>query len=355
MKNTTQQYLIRFAIAFLAWTVFLALVVDPIAAQDTVFKFATGKGRSSGRVTGKITKVEPSGITIGKEKVPASEIRRISLRGEPKSLSRVYDQMNSEQYSGALEAVEKITDASDSALVQQELSFIRAFASAKISLAGGEITAKDAGNQIKTFLSKYPNSHHAYPAIEQYGLLIYSFGNLEAAANEFAKLQKSDWLEYRLKGYFWRGRMMSLLGKSDAAAQDVSAILAESGTDNFTKQYQKLAACLKARELGVGGDVEGSLAALNEIRQREGHANSQLFAYTYNSLGVLHEQQGNLKQASVNFLHTPLLFGIESDAHAEALYRLSQLWPQLAKPGRANEAREELQARFRNSYWARKL
>jgi TolA-binding protein len=355
MKKNTQPYSFRGGIVFVAATLFLLLATVPAVAQDAVFKFAIGEGRKARRVTGKITKVDPSGVTIGKEKVPASEIRRISLDDEPNSLARIHDQMNAGQFASALEAVEKITDAPARPLMQQELSFIRAYASARISLTSGEITAKDAGSQIKSFLTKYPDSFHTYPAIEQYGLLIYSFGNLEAAANEFAKLQKADWLEYKLKGYFWRGRMMSLLGNGDAAAKDFAAILAESGTDDLTKQYQKLAACLKARELGVGGDPEGGLAVLNQIREKEGHANSQLFAYTYNSLGVIHEKQGNLKQASVDFLHTPLLFGVEADAHAEALYRLSQLWPQLSKPGRANEAREELQARFRNSYWARKL
>ena len=46
------------------------------------------------------------------------------------------------------------------------------------------------------------------------------------------------------------------------------------------------------------------------------------------------------------YLHTHLMFSLQPDAHAEALKRLVELWPQVGKPERAAEARSELQQRY---------
>jgi hypothetical protein len=40
------------------------------------------------------------------------------------------------------------------------------------------------------------------------------------------------------------------------------------------------------------------------------------------------------------------MFSLQPDAHAEALKRLVELWPQVGKPERAAEARQELQQRY---------
>jgi hypothetical protein len=40
------------------------------------------------------------------------------------------------------------------------------------------------------------------------------------------------------------------------------------------------------------------------------------------------------------------MFSSQPDAHAEALLRLIELWPQVGQPARAAEARGELQQRY---------
>jgi hypothetical protein len=59
-------------------------------------------------------------------------------------------------------------------------------------------------------------------------------------------------------------------------------------------------------------------------------------------LEALNDREG----AVLAYLHTHLMFSGQADAHAEALLRLVELWPQVGHPERAAQARQELQQRY---------
>ncbi len=80
--------------------------------------------------------------------------------------------------------------------------------------------------------------------------------------------------------------------------------------------------------------------------------NELLFAYLYNALGACYESSQNWQEAAIAYLHTELLFSVDPDAHAEALKKLSEIWPRLDQPDRATRAMTTLKNRYRNSYWA---
>ncbi len=63
-------------------------------------------------------------------------------------------------------------------------------------------------------------------------------------------------------------------------------------------------------------------------------------------------KQDNL--AVLAYLRTDLLFFSDADAHAEALYQLSKLWPKIGEPARAADARSRLVAQYSGSAWANK-
>ena len=71
-------------------------------------------------------------------------------------------------------------------------------------------------------------------------------------------------------------------------------------------------------------------------------------------MGAIHEKTGNLKEARDAYLHTQLLFNSVEYPAAEALYRLSKIYVKLKDSKRAGEAKRELQAKYRNSYWFKK-
>ena len=83
-------------------------------------------------------------------------------------------------------------------------------------------------------------------------------------------------------------------------------------------------------------------------------AEKDLFARVYNARGAAFRQADQPKDAVLAYLHTDKLFNQNEDAHAEALYYLSQLWEQLNKSDRAKQDRQLLRTRYGDSVWAKK-
>jgi outer membrane protein assembly factor BamD (BamD/ComL family) len=66
-------------------------------------------------------------------------------------------------------------------------------------------------------------------------------------------------------------------------------------------------------------------------------------------------EQGNDVDAVLAYLRVHVLFASERSMHAEALYRLANLWEKVGNKPRADEARELLKSEYENSEWARQL
>ena len=129
------------------------------------------------------------------------------------------------------------------------------------------------------------------------------------------------------------------------------------GLHNRASGWRRLRAdqCQLAKIMALEGKSEAGRAIVEKIIKEENPDNGMLFAYAYNTLGTCHVQSQQPKPAAIAFLHTELLYGTESDPHAEALYNLAKLWPQLEETDRANRARQALKSRYRNTYWALQL
>ena len=122
------------------------------------------------------------------------------------------------------------------------------------------------------------------------------------------------------------------------------------------QQFKLLAKCQKAKSAAMQGNVDDAISTIEQIINTEDHeAHTQLFALCYNTLGICSLQKKELQRAAYWFLHTDLLYSMEPDAHAEALYNLAKIWPVLEETDRANRARQTLSANYANSFWKSKL
>ena len=92
-----------------------------------------------------------------------------------------------------------------------------------------------------------------------------------------------------------------------------------------------------------------------QIIENESSKNIELFAHANNALGVCYNEEQQTKEAIRAFLKTDLLFTLDPDSHAQALYHLVNLWAKSERPDRAASARQKLTQRYRNTYWASKL
>ena len=342
----------------IAWAM---LTIVPVSthgqSSDSVFMNADVSGTSVQR--GRITETSKNGVTLqgknGAAEVPAQNIKKVTFAGEPNELDRARDRLESGRYDDCLTELAKISEAPPSEIVQTEIAFMKAYCQAKKSLKGDNVTAQQAGSAIRDFVQKYPDSHHFYPATDLLGQLFVGIGKPGLAEKEFAKLSQSQWPSMVIKGFFERGNALLLTGDLENAKKCFSSIGKIDANDNESQQYKLVAQCQNAKIMALEGDSDGGRAIVEKIIKDENPDNALLFAYAYNTLGTCHLQSQQPKPAAIAFLHTELLYGTESGPHAEALYNLAKLWPQLEETDRANRARQALKSRYRNTYWALQL
>ncbi len=323
---------------------------------DSVYQFRAGGGNK--KISGSITGVTAQGVTIktssGPKEIAASEINKLVFKDEPKEINKARTRIESGRFDDAIEELEKIS-GSNPAFVQQEIDYLKAFATSEVALRAGTITAAEAGKVMFGFTQKNSNSHHFYNATKILGQLFFAVGQTDNAEKQFTKLTASQWPELVLDGHFYRGEMLNELQKPAEAEASYDAILASPANDDLTQSYKLIAQCQKAKSQGLAGNTAEAIKVIEQIIKVENPENTRLFAYAYNALGACHLKAGNLKEAATAYLHTELLFAAEKEPHAEALYRLALIWPDLDQTDRASRAREGLKSRYRNSYWATKL
>ena len=342
----------------IAWAM-LTIVPESTHGQsnDSVFMNAGVGGASVQR--GQITETSKNGVTLqgrnGSEEVPSQNIKKITFAGEPNELDRARDRLESGRYDDCLAELAKISDEPPTEIIQTEIEFMKAYCQAQQSLKGGNVTAQQAGSAIRDFVQKYPNSHHFYPATELLGQLFVGVGKPELAEKEFAKLSQSQWPSMIIGGFFERGNALLLTGDLANAKKCFSDISNIDANDDESQQFKLVAQCQIAKIMALEGDSDAGRAIVEKIIKDENPDNALLFAYAYNTLGTCHLQSQQPKPAALAFLHTELLYGTESGPHAEALYNLAKLWPQLEETDRANRARQALKSRYRNTYWALQL
>ncbi len=335
----------------------VCLVAESASAQgDSIYRI-----RRSGKISkvgGKIVGVTPTSVKFegrnGDEEVPVWEIEKIVSASEPPEVERARDRIETGRYEDALDELDQ-AKAGGKPLVEAEIAFYRALAKAKLALSGGNVTAKEAGSEMGSFLGKFKSSHHSIPATSWMGKLGIAAGELDFAVNQFEKLSQTKWPRYATEGIFQKGETLLMQNRIPEASQEFDRLIGLAGNDDATQMYRSLAKIEKAKAEGLSGDVDAAIAVLEQVIDAEDPSDERLFAYAYNALGACYLKKNDVPRAVEKFLFTHVLFDTETDAHAEAVYRLASIWTAQKKTDRASEYRNLLKSRYRNSWWASQL
>jgi outer membrane protein assembly factor BamD (BamD/ComL family) len=320
-----------------------------IAQKDTLFL------NSGSTLRGIIKPSTPEQILLDDKKIDARDAKKISLAGSPRELKRAKEDLANGQYINAWGSLQKISEPPTEAMALQEYEYVKAYTMAQLALTGGQISTRDAGSAINSFVTKYPKSFRLYPILNLYGKLLVNINRVDLAEVEFQKLANSGWPEYQLKGLFDLGQAQLLMQKFPDAGANFAKIEAHEMNNAVAQQYKLLARCQRAKSNAMQGNADQAIATIEQIIKTENADNKQLFALCYNTLGNCQLQKKQTRSAAISFLHTDLLFSTEADAHAEALYHLSKIWPDLEETDRANRARQTLNSNYANSFWKSKL
>jgi tetratricopeptide (TPR) repeat protein len=100
---------------------------------------------------------------------------------------------------------------------------------------------------------------------------------------------------------------------------------------------------------------DDALKLLGEVIAKAPADDVKVNAEAFLRQGDCLREQGNDKDALLAYLHVDVLFRSEKAIHAEALYRLSQLWDKVGQKARGEEARDLLRSEYESSEWARQL
>jgi len=365
-------------------TCFIALILFGAAANFGRADVIYLKGQSAERVgksqmTGVITAADTLRVefneSISKQikQVPVNEILFIDYTGDLPVMKTVRQRAAVGQYADALDKLEKNTATAERSEVNQDIAYYKAFCVAKLALAGTEVTldekklgVTEAGGMMLAFLKDNPTSYHYFEATEIIGDLLVAKKLYAKAEEYYGKLEKAPWPDYKMRAGVAIGRSLLHQGKLQEATAAFDKVMATEAEGSLP-QIQRMAAYLgKAEVMLASKKPADAIKLIDTFLQKalgedsplqsgskSNVENSPLLAKAYNILGTAERQAGHAKAAVLAFLHVDLLYSGVPDAHAESLANLADLWGELRRIDRADEARRVLKEKYPNSPWCK--
>lgn len=332
----------------------LALVAATSHAQfDQIF------GAQGTPTRGAIIEMNRSEVTIessGRKKTfPIGEIKKLTLLDDPDELTRGRDAAEAGRFEDAYSELQNVSVGADARdIVKQDIAFYRGYSRGQLALRGtGDSAAALA--EMKSFVSKYPQSFHYFEAAELLGDLAGSQGDLALAETSYGQLMGEGPAEQRMRGAVLVAKAQQAQKKYDTAKETFKKV-ANSTYSSPDADRQKLLAKIGIAECQAKtNEAKQAITDLNAIIKNNDPRDMELFGRAYNALGACHLAENQTQDALLAYLHTDLMFFGDRDAHAEALYHLSELWSKANQSDRAVRARSTLKQRYAGSRWAAML
>jgi tetratricopeptide (TPR) repeat protein len=333
----------------------LAILATPaLLRADTI-------GRVEGPpLNGDVAEMSPLEVKVkvgsAEKVVPVNEIDYISWSGEPAQLKTMRTRVKSGDYEFVIDTADKIKPEDlKRKEMQQDVDYFRALAKARLALAGGG-DIKEAGIMMRDFVKKNEGSYHLLKAAETLGDLFVAVGQYDLATAEYAKLEKAPWPDVQARAAIAKGRALLAQKKYPEAQAEFEKVLANPPAENTpaVKTQLQSATLGKATCLAATAQFEEGIKLIEGVIAEADPEDAELHARAYVTLGNCYRQKpGATKEALLAYLHVDVLYASQAEAHAEALSNLRQLWNEVGKPDRAQQAAEMLADRYKNSPWAK--
>jgi tetratricopeptide (TPR) repeat protein len=338
----------------IATTIFCLQGFQAIFAQDRDRVFPI-KGAA---VTGKIVEKNRDRVVVevrgNNQNFPSNEILRLLFDGEPPTLSRTKDLVAQGQIEQAVEEFKKIDAASlPSEDMKQDYQFLRGYIAGTLAIKG-KGDPKNALGLLTNWVKDNAQSYLFYPAAELMGDLAVASGTPDQAAKYYGGLAAAPFPELKTKGSFLQGRALMASKQNADAKSKFQNVLEAKLSDPVSLKYQKMARIGIIQCDALEGKANEAIGELEKMVDEGDSTDGELFAELFNTLGSLFATAGRNEEAVLSYLKTDQLYGAQSEPHAEALYRLTQLWTKMGSAQKAADAKQKLEKLYPTSPWVRK-
>ena len=266
--------------------------------------------------------------------------------GDPAPLTRGREFAIDGQYQQALTELRNVNFAALSRdIVKADAAFYIAMCEANLALAG-KGQKDEAQKKLLSFAGQYRDSWHFFDAAKLLGDLALAQNSTDDALRYYQSLRNSSSTNTQISSVYLQGLVHLNKGDGPAALAEFDKVIGLKAQTPETTRLQILSKAGKAKAVAIGGKPQEALALVNELIGQMNPTDVEMAARIYNAQGASYEASGDMEGAIMAYLHTDLMFSAQPDAHAEALQRLVELWPQVGKPERAAASRQELQQRY---------
>ncbi len=324
-------------------------------AQDEVVgpTGITTKGNIRALSRTQVTIVDNAGV---EKTFMINELRRdISFADDPLELRQARDHIANGRFKDAKTELANIKVADVRAeYVKEDIAFYNALVEARMALSGEGGDKAKAVVDLTAFINNenYARGYHYFTAVE-------TLADVAAAMSRFDKSE--EYYQQLFNEIPWpedKARALVRLAESQLSQKKYKEAL-----DNFAKVENaslNTPAALKQKQFAKVGRAmcmaadkpDEAIALVEGIIRDEDPRDMALFGRAYNALGACYRQQNKNKDALLAYLHVDILFYSDREAHAEALYWLTQLWSEVNKSDRALRAKALLRSHYAGSRWA---
>jgi tetratricopeptide (TPR) repeat protein len=299
------------------------------------------------------------GSTGRPQQITASEIVSLVLESEPPRVTEARRLVGQSEYQAALDVIAEVTPVElevASAAARGEYAYVKALAAGRRAIATGtELAAAGAG--VTDFLDRFSRTIHRYEMLELAGDLELAAGRPEAALARYRQLAVGP-PSLTIRAARREAETLLKLGRAAEAASVFSAA-AELPAPDPASRRERTATTIGAAECLIALDRPDEavkrvrqLLALVEPPAAADEESQRQIARGYATLGRASLAAGREQDALIAYLTVDLVHSGDPLSHAEALFRLVELWNRGRYPQRAGEARRRLEASYPDSPWA---
>ena len=334
----------------------------PTAAADRVVT-------STATLLGEVESMTPDALEFREQgstgrprQIPVDEIVGLTLEGEPPRVTEAKQLLEQEDFQAAAAVLSEVSQVEldvSSAAARGEYEYVKAAAVGRQALMAGDDSSGGLA-AVTDFLDRFSRSIHRYEMIELAGDLELATGRREEALSWYRQLAKGP-QSLAIRAARREGETLLEMGRAAEAAA-VLAAAADLPAGNTASRRERTAAkigeanCLiqLTRPAEATGLIRRLLATTEPPAAADEKGQRQV-ARAYAMLGRASLAAGRDQDALIAYLTVDLVHNQDRESHAEALFRLHELWKRGQYPQRANEAARRLEADYSESSWADRL